>query len=446
MMASILSLSALARTSAAVGALALGTTAVASADVAVNYYTPPKLKTQGKSSIPVAGAGIVIVKVLVAKTGAGTVQSVVRSTNHGDDATALDIAKNSTYRAATRGKAPQVAFYDFTLKFGTKGGAANTVGDASETGTLAQYERQIRAGNYTGAQAGLKSYIASHPSDAKAQIDLGVASAFLNDASAAADAFDKAGDIPENYKSLAAKAYNDAASEHIKAKGYPAAVAAAKRAVALAPGPFTYNTLGTAEDGAGASADAIADLEKARSLAAADAAFKPASRATIDVNLVAAYVAAGKIEDAKTIAAEATKLDPTQTNAGLFVAGYYTKSASDLALASKFPEAAAMLESAAAAAPSQAATLYSRAALMYFRVAKNGDVGRAQIDADKAIALAPSDALANFAAGFVLANQPGKTKDGLVVLKRADELAKKGNDPALIANIEDTIKRLGGSK
>lgn len=445
-MAPTLSLSALARIGTAIGALALASSAAASADVAVNYYTPPKLKTQGKSTIPVAGAGTVIVKVLVAKSGAGTVQGVVRSTNHGDDATALDIAKNSTYRAATRGTAPQVAFYDFTLKFTTKGGGANTVGDAAEAGALAQYERQIRVGNYTGAQAGLKTYIAEHPTDAKAQIDFGVASAFLNDATAAAAAFDKAGDIPENYKALAAKAYNDAASEHIKAKEYPAAIAAAKRAVAIAPGPFTYNTLGTAEDASGAHTDAITDLEKARSLAAADATFKPASRATIDVNLTSAYVAAGKIDDAKTIAAESAKLDPSQMNAGLFVAGYYTKSASDLALANKFPEAATMLEAAAAVAPSQAATLYSRAALMYFRVAKNGDVGRAQIDADKAIALAPNDALANFAAGFVLANQPGKTKDGLVILNRADELAKKGNDPALTANIEDTIKRLGGSK
>ena len=445
-MTSLLSLRTLARTGTALGALALASMAAASADVAVNYYTPPKLKTQGKSSIPVAGAGVVIVKVLVAKSGAGSVAGVVRSTNHGDDATALDIAKNSTYRAATRGTAPQVAFYDFTLKFSTKGGGANTVGDAGGMGALAQYERQIRVGNYTGAQAGLKTYLAGHPTDAKAQIDLGVASAFLNDASAAAAAFDKAGDIPENYKALAAKAYNDAASDHIKAKEYPAAIVAAKRAVTIAPGPFTYNTLGTAEDASGAHADAIVDLEKARSLAAADATFKPTSRATIDVNLVAAYVAAGKIDEAKTIAAEAVKFDPAQTNAGLFVAGFYTKSASDLALASKFPEAAAMLESAAAAAPSQAAMLYSRAALMYFRVAKNSDVGRAQIDADKAIALAPNDALANFAAGFVLVNQAGKTKDGLVVLNRADELAKKGNDPALTSNIEDTIKRLGGSK
>ena len=440
------SLTTLARTGSAIAAFALAGTAAVSADVAVNYFTPPKLKTQGQSAIPVAGPGTVIVKVLVAKSGAGAVQGVVRSTNHGDDATALDIAKNSTYRAATRGKAPQVAFYDFTLKFATKGGGAKTVGDALETGALAQYERQIQAGNYSGAQAGLKTYLVEHPADAKAQVDFGVASAFLNEASVAAAAFDKAGDIPEKYKALAAKAYNDAASEHIKTKEFPAAIAAAKRAVAIAPGPFTFNTLGTAEDASGAHADAVADLEKARSLAAADGAFKPSDRATIDVNLVSAYVSVGKIDDAKTIAAEVAKLDPAQGNAGLFVASYYTKSAGELALSSKFAEAAAMLESAAAAAPSQAATLYARAALMYFRVQKNADVARAQIDADKALALAPSDALANFAAGFVLANQPGKTKEGLVVLNRADELAKKGNDPALTSNIEDTIKRLGGSK
>lgn len=412
------------------------------------YYTPPKLKTQGTNTTAVAGPGTVVVKVLVAKSGAATVQGVIRSSNHGDDAAALEIAKHSTYRPAARGSVALTAFYDFTLKFTSKGAAASESGDAGASGGggLGAYEREIRAGNYAGARTGLTAYVAAHPGDAKAELDLGVASAFLDEPSKAADAFDKAGSVPDNYRALAAKAYNDAASERLKAKDFPGAVAAAKRATALASSPFTYNTLGTAEDAAGDHAAAIADLEKARAIAAADAHFKTAERATIDVNLVAAYLDAGKPDDAKPIADEVVKLDPSQTNAQTFFANYYAKSASDAIAAGKLPDAAALYEKAAVVAPSQAAASYTNAALTYLKVKPNADNARAKADADKALALEPDNASANFAAGVALANQPGKTKDALVYLNRADESAKKGSDPALTAAIENVLKQLGGNK
>ncbi len=416
--------------------------AAAAADVTANYYTPPKLKTQGTSKTSGGGPGTVIVKVLVTKTGAATVQGVIRSTNHRDDAAALEIAKSSTYRPATRGAVPQTAFYDFTLKFASGGATQTSDASGEASGGLAVFERQIRAANYAGAQSGLQSYIAAHPGDAKAQLDLGVASAFLSQYSVAAEAFDKAGTVPDNYKALAAKAYNDAAGEKIVAKDYPAAVAAAKHAVALAPSPFTYNTLGTAEEAANDHTASIADLEKARSLAAGIAGFKGVDLAKIDANLVLSYLAADKADQAKPILDEIVKSDPSATNAQQYVRGYYEKSGSELAKAKKFNDAAALYEKGAVTFPSIAAIEYANAAFMYLQLQPKPDNDRAKADADKALALDPSNASANFAAGVSLANQPGKTKDALVFLNKADASAKAGNDTALVANIENVIKQL----
>ncbi len=435
--------------SAAACALAIvAPLAASAADITANYYTPPKLKTQGTSKTPVGGAGTVVVKVLVTKTGAATVQGVIKSTNHRDDAAALEIAKSSTYRPATRGSVAQTAFYDFTLKFASNGsGAAQTSAASGEApGGLAGFEREIRAANYAGAQSGLQTFIAAHPSDTKAQVDLGVASAFLGQYSAAAEAFDKAGTVPDNYKALAAKAYNDAASEKIVAKDYPVAIADAKHAVALAPSPFTYNTLGTAEEAANDHTASIADLEKARSLAAAISGFKGTDLAKIDANLVLSYLAADKADRAKPILDEIAKSDPSATNAQQYVRGYYEKSASDLVKAKKFTDAAALYEKAAVTFPSIAATEYANAAFMYLQAQPKPDNDHAKADADKALALDPNNASANFAAGVSLANQPGKTKDALVFLNKADASAKAGNDTALAANVENVLKQLNGNK
>lgn len=434
----------IAFSAALITAVALGAAPAMAASGTENYYTPPKLKTQGKSTTPVTGPGTVVVKVLVAKTGSAKVQGIIRSSNHGDDAAALEIARTSTYRPAVRGVLAQTAFYDFTLKFAGKGSAATS--DSGGGGGLATYEREIRAGNYAGAQSGLSAYVAGHPTDATAQLDLGIASAYLNDATAAAAAFGKAGTIPESYKPLAAKAYNDAAGEAYRKKDYAVAVVAAKRAVELVPGPFSYNTLGAAEDAANDHTAAIADLEKARSLAAGDASFKPTDRAHLDVNLVAAYLGAGKPELAKPLLDEIAKLDPTNTGAQLYFANYYSKNASDLVNAGKFSEGAAAYEQAAAVAPSQAVGSYVSAAFAYLKTKPNPANDKAKADADRALAIAPNDASANFAAGYALANQPGKTKDALVFLNKADASAKTGTDASLTAAIENVIKQLNGTK
>jgi TonB family protein len=410
----------------------------------VEYYTAAKLVHQGTSNTPIAGAGTVVVQVLVNKDGTFKVVRVIRSTNHGDDATALDIAKNSKYRPATRGTTPQTSFYDFTLKF--TGTGATQTSDAPSGGELEQYARMIAAGNYSGAQSGLKTYVAQHPDEAKAQLELGVADADLGQAQDATAAFDKAGTIPENVAPVAARAYADVAAADLKANDGTAAVAAAKRAAELAPGVFTYNTLGLAELNAGSNDAAVADLEKARTLAASDGKIKPQDKARIDGNLISAYLAVGKKDAAQALVAEAKAADPSETGSQTAFANFYIKAAQADTSAGKPADAAASYEQAAAVDAPQAVALYGQAAFALLAVKPTPDYAKVKADADKALAIDPDDAIANFAAGVALGNTPGKSADALTYLNKADASAKKANNASLSAQIENVIKQLGGNK
>jgi Tfp pilus assembly protein PilF len=411
---------------------------------AFDYYTPPKTKVRGTATTPIAGAGTVVVQVFVTKSGAATKFKIVKSTNPADNASALEIAKSSTYAPATKGSAKQDAFYDYTLKFTISGIAA----DPSAATGVGKYKLMISSGNYSGAQAGLKTYLAANPGDSAAELQLGIADQYLNDPVGAAAAFDKAGTIPPNYASVAVGAYSGASAASFKSKDFASAAAYAKKSVALAPGPFTYNALGTAEDGAGQSDAAIADLETARKLAAADATFKPEQKATIDDNLVSAYVNAGKIDSAKEIAAEATKLDPTSPKAQTFLAQYYVRQASDAQTKGNYTGAAGLFEQAAGvAAPADQPNWYAQAALAYLKTKDNGTNDKAKADADKALAIAPDNALANLAAGISLANQgSSKYKDALVYFNKADASAKIANNTALATTVESLIKQVSSAQ
>ena len=416
----------------------------------IAYYTPPKLVKRGTNTTAPAGAGKVVVQVMVNKDGTFNVSRVISSTNHANDAAALEIAKSSTYAPATRGSAKQSAFYDYTLIFTSGGsassgdstGAGGSTGATAASGGTAQYETMIRAGNYSAAQSGLTSYVATHPEDAKAQIDLGITDTFLKQYDGATAAFDKAGTIPPNYKNVAVKAYAEYTPLAVKNKQYDRAVASGKRAVALSPNFATYNALGFAEQAAGQNDAAITDLEKARSLGTGA---KASDRASVDANLVTAYLAAGKLDMAKQVAAEAKNLDPSNPSATNIVANYYVHQAQTASAAGKTADAAAAYDAAATAVPSQAAQLYAQSAQAYLTQKPNADNDKAKAEADKALAVDPQNAAANYFAGVALANS-GKSKDALVYLNKADDSAKRGNDPSLTTAIENVLKQLNGTK
>jgi hypothetical protein len=407
------------------------------------YYFPPKLLTRGAASSPVAGPGSVVVQVFVKTDGSFDVQKVLRSTNHGDDAAALEIARRSTYRPAKRGAAPEAAFYSFTLKFSGTSVAVDDSLPAVKPGSgVAKFVGLIRARKYAAAKSGLNDYLGAHPDDREAWLALGLANAYLSDWLPSAAAFDKGGAIPAKYQAVAASAYAQAAQAQFKSA--PAnAVADARRAVTLQPSAATYNTLGSAETGAGDYAAGAADLEKAKALASA---LPPKDRAQIAANLVYAYAGAGDGERAKAALADVNTGDPAvKTAAQSVVAGYYAKQADGAAKAGKPGDAAALFEQAAQVAPSLAVAMYANAALVYLNAKPKPDAAKAKVEADKALLLDAGDARANFAAGVALADD-GKSKDALPYLNKADAGAKAANDAALAASVENVIKQLGGAK
>lgn len=436
-------------TFAALGAATLCTPLAALAQATPTYYVPPKLVAHGKNSSAIAGKGVVVVQVLVNKNGSFKVSKVLHSSNKGDNAAALEIARTSTYRPASRGSLKLTAYYDYSLRFTSSGAASADEGSqggaggaSTGAGGAAKFSAMLRAGNYAGAQSGLRSYVASHPSDTRAQLQLGLADSFLSDYAGAVDAFDKAGTIPNDFKAPAAKAYAENASALAKAGQNDKAIASAKRAAQLTPTFYTYGNLGAIEATAGQSAAAVPDLEKARSLAGSSSKITAKDHAQLDQNLEVAYLTNKDIDKAKAVAAESAQLDPSSDAAVNIMTNYYVKQSQTLAQAGKATDAAAMLESGAASAPKMVqARLYAQAAFDYLNAQPKPVNDKAKVDADKALALSPDDPQANFAEGVVLANT-GNSKDALTYLNKADDAAKKAGNTQMATQIETIIKQL----
>ncbi|MDP9110258.1 MAG: hypothetical protein M3M96_01300, partial [Candidatus Eremiobacteraeota bacterium] len=270
-----------------------------------NDYTPPKLLRQGKTAHGIAGTGTVIVQVQVNANGSHKATRVLKSTNRGDNDAAMDIAANSTYRVALRGKTPITAYYDFTLKFRGKSAAVADVGP--DSGPTLQIARMIRSGNYAGAKAMATQYLSTNPTDLTALQQLGVANFYANDYADSAAAFVKAGTISKQYQAVAAHAYATAAAQ---GKDATSAVDYGKRAVALDASANSYYGLGVAELNAGDAASAVTDLKRARDLAFADSKTATKEKVTLDTELFAAYAKNNDMADAQTLAAEIKQLDP----------------------------------------------------------------------------------------------------------------------------------------
>jgi TonB family protein len=407
-------------------------------------YLPPKIVKRGSASSIPAGSGTVTVKVFVKKDGTAQVQSIIKSSNHELDAAALEIAKTSTYRAATNNHKPVDAFYDYTLRF--SGGSASE--QAVAPAGLEGYEHMIVGSppNYAGAKSGLESYLEAHPGDPTALTYLGLADYFLEDYDGATDAFEKVGDkLLPTYKTVAASAYAQAAIKQSGAKNYDRSIALAKQAVDLAPSYANYNALGLTQFYAGRYPDAISALEKARSLA--ESANAPnEKRSDIEVNLVSAYLGAGQAEQAKASAAAAVRLNPKSSTAvDMAVENYYNEQAQANFKLQKYAEAANSFEQGAAAAPSAAGPLYAQAAIAYLKMQPTADYAKAQAAAEKSLALDANNDLANYAEGLALAGL-GKKADALTYLNKASAAAKAAGDTVVVNAVETAIKQLNATK
>jgi tetratricopeptide (TPR) repeat protein len=126
------------------------------------------------------------------------------------------------------------------------------------------------------------------------------------------------------------------------------------------------------------------------------------------------------------------------------IAQYYNDKANAAIKAGNIADAVAQFDSGAAAAPTQAVSLYGNAALTLAKETKP-DWKRVKAESDKALAIDPNDARANYTAGLALFGDKNP-KEALVYFTKAQAAAKAGTDPELIARIELAIKQLNGAK
>ncbi len=428
------------RTSRVLAALAFGAAALtvlprtASAQT-TQFYSPPKLLKQGTSASRVVGTGAVTVKVFVKHDGSvGSVQ-VQKSTNRGDDAAAVEIAKSSTYKPGAKDGKPGDFFYTLALKFGANAVQASNTGGGSE---MTQANALIRAAKYDEAKTQLQAYIAAHPGNRDAEALLGVADEYLNDATGSAAAFDAAGTIPDRFKVVAAKAYADAAVDALKAKNNDQAIALSDKALALQQNVNTLYIQGTAYGNAQKYPQAIADLEKAKTQATAGHA-DSASLNAIDASLATAYIFGGQTDKGIALAKALKGRDPSNTRVDDTLAAYYNQQAVAAMQAGKTDQAVSMLEAAAQAVPSRATVLYVQAANVLSQ-GKTPDWKKVKTEVDKALAIDPNDARANFVAGVALANSAGDKAAAIAYLQKAKTNA--GSDAKLASDADAALAQL----
>ncbi|HKU80773.1 MAG TPA: TonB family protein, partial [Candidatus Tumulicola sp.] len=191
---------------AAIAAVAAAAATLPAGAQYANEFSPAKLLKQGSTSVAIAGSGTVVVQVQVNADGSHKAIKVIHSSNAGDNAAALDIAQNSTYRPAHRGQKPVPAFYDFTLKFNGKSVASSESGGAgggSSAGlspAASQVAALIRAKNYAAAKSKAQAELLSAPGDESLREMLGIAAYNAGDVTTAAAAFDKVSSIGTQFK------------------------------------------------------------------------------------------------------------------------------------------------------------------------------------------------------------------------------------------------------
>ena len=260
-----------------------------------NEFVPAKLIKQGTTTHSIAGSGTVVVQVQVNSDGTHKAIKVIHSSNSGDNAAAMDIAQNSSYRPAHRGTAPTTSFYDFTLKFNGKSVASNPTESAGlpAGGALspaaAQVAALVRQGQYQQAKSKAEAELLSSPSDESLRQMLGIAAYDAGDFATAAAAFDKVGTIGSQFRPIAARSFAAAATK--QAQSNPAqALAYAQKAMALDSGPNSRFALGVAQLANNDNAAALESLKAAHDATLSDPKIPVASKVNVDSELLQAYL------------------------------------------------------------------------------------------------------------------------------------------------------------
>jgi tetratricopeptide (TPR) repeat protein len=400
-------------------------------------HIAPKLLKRGTNTTAPAGAGDVMIQVFVRKDGTFKVNKVIKSSNDGDNAAALEIAKTSKYRPATNGGAPVDEYYDFKISF-----AGDTA--AIGNGPMASILAEIRAGKYDQAKADLATYLQANPNDTQAYTLLGVSNAFGGDPAAASAAFAKAGTIPDQYQTLALQSYEKFANAALGDKKYSDAIDAANHAIALNPQSLQgYYVRGQANMGAQNYTAAIADLQKAQTIAVS-AKSDTQTMETLAFTLAVAQLDAGQFGEAAQTAKDLYRNDTARSSQlDKYAYAAAMNAAITLANAGQNPGAVARLESGAVAFPNDAGALIAEASYI-LASDKKPDWDKVKAEAQKALDADPSAGKADFVLG-VVASEKNDPKTALDYMNKAKATPAYQSDASLAKQINDALTKLNGT-
>src|SRR5580698_2898637 len=416
-------------------------------------FSAAHLVHQGKTSVPIVGSGRVVVQVQVNADGSHKAIRVIKSTNAGDNAAAMEIAQSSTYRPARRGAKAVTAFYDFTLNFHGRSVAqapsesgGPILSSAGLSAAAAQIAALVRQSQYAQAKAKAQMALLNAPDDNSVRALLGIAEYDQGDFVAAAATFDKVPTIGAQYKAAAAQSFAAAAVRSANTDA-AASMVYAQKAMALTPDTNSRFALGVAQLASGDKSAALASLQAAHDAAMRDPKIPKPSKVNIDAELLQADLANGDSQAAEQVAAQIKELDPSST-AGAQAMGVSLIKAGQAAEAAKdFVTALHDFDQAASTGDTTLAVTANVSAAFAIAQGPKPDYKRMQTYADKAIALQPNDAQANFAEGIALTGQWASSHDegtkakAAAALNRADADAKASGNETLSLQIETFVKQ-----
>ncbi len=432
--------------------MAMAATTVPALAQYASEFSIAKVTRVGTSSQPLAGSGTVKVQVQVNADGSHKAIKVISSTNPGDNAAAMEIAQNSSYRPAHRGNTPITSFYDFQLKFkgksvshteeGAAGSGAAGGGLANAPSSAGAIDAAIRAKQYDTAISKANQALVSSPGNPALLQLLGIAQYYNKDYPAAAASFSKVDTIGKQFQPLAADAFASA-SVQLSQTNASQSLDYAQKAVALADNSNSQFALGVAQLANKQYPQAISTLK-----AVHDKAPDAKTKVAIDRELLSAYLATNDSAGANTVSAEMKQLDPTGGSATTAVGSHYIQLGNEAMSAKNFADALKDYDQAAATGdPKVTVTANTGAAFAVLSMDKP-DYQKAHDYAAKAVAAAPNDPQANYAAGVsmagIFANSKKATdkQQALDYLNKADQLAKAAGNTALALQIENQIKNL----
>jgi tetratricopeptide (TPR) repeat protein len=428
---------------------------------AQQYYSteviPPKIVKMGTHRSAVAGIGKVRVQVQVNPNGTHVVTRIISSTNHGDDAAAREIAQSSSYRPAMRGGKAVVYLYDPVFRFTAKSvaGVEEPGGPAAGGGVAApgnaSVEKLLLSGRYAAARNAAQAALARNPNDSLVQQQLGAADYYLKDYTSAVNAFDRAGAIGRMYRPLAAQSYASAAVA-VSDSNPTQALTYAQKAVSLDRGANSRFALGVAQLANKQYSQATATLRGVHATVFGDPKTPASTKYGIDQRLLTAYVQSGNTTGMQSTINEMKQLQPGNP----YPAEILINQGNDATQAKNYTQAIALYDAAASFGDRKMSVIaYDRAANAIAAQNKPGssspDAAQMKGYADKALALDPNDAAANFFEGYASALQyntshtPQDKQQALNYLNKADTLAKSGNQASLETAIQNLLKQLNGA-